>query len=148
MSQKIITFLTFNDQAEAAARLYTSLFPDAKITSTTPGPGGSVMSVTFELAGQRYIALNGGPTFSFAQGMSLLINCETQAEVDELWSKLTDGGQEQPCGWLKDKFGVSWQIIPSALMKGLSGPNAGAVVQAMLKMKKLDVATLEKAAAG
>ena len=145
--KKVTPFLMFNDGAEEAARLYTSLFPDGKITSTTPGPKGSLMAVTFELAGQTVMAFNGGPSFGFSSGFSFLISCETQAEVDELWTKLTDGGQEQPCGWLVDKFGVSWQIIPTALHKGLSGPNAGAVVQAMMKMKKLDVAALEAAAA-
>lgn len=145
--KKVTPFLMFDDRAEEAARLYTSLFPDAKITSTTPGPNGSVMAVTFELAGQTVMAFNGGPSFGFSSGFSFFISCETQAEVDELWARLTaDGGQEQPCGWLTDKFGVSWQIIPTALGKGLSGPNAGAVVQAMLKMKKLDIATLEAAA--
>src|SRR5690242_15140178 len=99
--QKITTFLTFNNQALEAAELYTSIFKGSKITSKTPGPGGSIMSVGFELAGQAFIALNGGPTFSFAEGMSLFVNCEAQAEVDELWAKLTAGGIEQPCGWLK-----------------------------------------------
>lgn len=149
MKQKITTFLTFNDRAEDAAKLYTSLFERSKITSSSPGPGGKVMSVSFELDGQSYIALNGGPSFSFANGISLFVSCETQAEVDHFWNGLTaDGGSEDRCGWLKDKFGVSWQIIPTALPRGLSGPNAGAVVQAMLGMKKLDVAALEKAANG
>jgi predicted 3-demethylubiquinone-9 3-methyltransferase (glyoxalase superfamily) len=149
MKQKITTFLTFDDRAEDAAKLYTSLFERSKITSSSPGPGGKVMSVSFELDGQSYIALNGGPSFSFANGISLFVSCETQAEVDHFWNGLTaDGGSEDRCGWLKDKFGVSWQIIPTALPRGLSGPNAGAVVQAMLGMKKLDVAALEKAATG
>jgi predicted 3-demethylubiquinone-9 3-methyltransferase (glyoxalase superfamily) len=149
MKQKITTFLTFNDRAEEAANLYTSLFDGSKITGTSPGPGGKVMSVSFELAGQPYIALNGGPSFAFASGISLFVSCETQEEVDHFWSGLTaDGGTEDRCGWLKDKFGVSWQIIPTALSKGLSGPNAGAVVQAMLGMKKLDVAALERAGRG
>lgn len=149
MKQKITTFLTFNDGAEDAAKLYTSLFERSQITSSSPGPGGKVMSVSFELDGQSYIALNGGPSFSFANGISLFVSCETQAEVDHFWNGLTaDGGSEGRCGWLKDKFGVSWQIIPTALPRGLSGANAGAVVQAMLGMKKLDVAALEKAANG
>jgi predicted 3-demethylubiquinone-9 3-methyltransferase (glyoxalase superfamily) len=149
MKQKITTFLTFNDRAEEAAKLYTSLFQGSKITSSSPGPGGKVMSVSFELEGQSYIALNGGPSFSFANGISLFVSCETQEEVDHFWNALTaDGGAEDRCGWLKDKFGVSWQIIPTALPRGLSGPNAGAVVRAMLGMKKLDVAALEKAAQG
>lgn len=149
MKQKITTFLTFNDGAEDAAKLYTSLFERSQVTSSSPGPGGKVMSVSFELDGQSYIALNGGPSFSFANGISLFVSCETQAEVDHFWNGLTaDGGSEGRCGWLKDKFGVSWQIIPTALPRGLSGANAGAVVQAMLGMKKLDVAALEKAANG
>jgi predicted 3-demethylubiquinone-9 3-methyltransferase (glyoxalase superfamily) len=147
--QKIKTFLTFDTQAEEAARLYTSLFANSKITSTTPGPGGSVMSVSFELAGQEYIALNGGPSFSFASGMSLLVACEDQAEVDRLWAALTAaGGAEEPCGWLKDKFGVSWQIIPKGFTALLSGPDQARtmrVVQAMMKMKKLNLAELQKA---
>lgn len=147
--QKITTFLTFNDQAEQAARFYTSVFKDSRITSTTPGPGGSVMSVSFELAGEEYIALNGGPSFRFTSGISLLVSCDDQAEVDELWAKLTAGGAEEPCGWLKDKFGVSWQIIPRGFGQLLSGGGDPArsqrVVQAMLKMKKIDLATLQKA---
>jgi predicted 3-demethylubiquinone-9 3-methyltransferase (glyoxalase superfamily) len=106
------------------------------------------MSVGFELAGQPFIALNGGPSFKFAEGISLFVSCENQAEVDDLWSKLTAGGTEQPCGWLKDRFGVSWQIIPTALPRLLSSSKPGAagrVVQAMLKMKKLDIAELERA---
>lgn len=149
MTQKITTFLTFDDQAEQAAKLYTSLFERSKITGVSPGPDGKVMSVSFELDGQSYIALNGGPSFSFASGISLLVSCDTQAEVDHFWNGLTAyGGSEDRCGWLKDKFGVSWQIIPTALTRGLSSPRAGAVVQAMLGMKKLDVAALEKAAQG
>jgi predicted 3-demethylubiquinone-9 3-methyltransferase (glyoxalase superfamily) len=149
MKQKITTFLTFNDRAEEAAQLYTSVFANAKITGKSPGPGGKVSSVSFELEGQQFIALNGGPSFSFTSGISLFVSCETQAEVDHFWSKLTaDGGQEDRCGWLKDRFGVSWQIIPTALTRGLSGPRAGAVVQAMLGMTKHDVAELEKAARG
>lgn len=151
MQKKITTFLTFNDQAEAAALLYTSIFPSSKITSRTPGPGGSVMSVTFELAGEALIALNGGPSFTFSQGISLFVSCDTQAEVDAYWNALTEGGTEQPCGWLKDKFGVSWQIIPTALPRLLSDPDrarAGRAVQAMLSMRKLDIAALERAADG
>jgi predicted 3-demethylubiquinone-9 3-methyltransferase (glyoxalase superfamily) len=146
--QKIKTFLTFNSQAEEAARLYTSLFKSSKITSTTPGPGGSVMSVSFELDGQEYIALNGGPSFSFASGISLFVGCEDQAEVDRLWAALTEGGVEEPCGWLKDKFGVSWQIIPNGFTKLLSGPDQARtmrVVQAMMQMKKLNLAELQRA---
>jgi predicted 3-demethylubiquinone-9 3-methyltransferase (glyoxalase superfamily) len=152
MPSKIIPFLTFNDQAEAAAALYTSIFPRSKITSRTPGPGGTVLSLSFEIDGQKVIALNGGPTFTFAQGFSLFVSCETQAEVDAYWSALIDsGGSEQPCGWLKDRFGVSWQIIPTALPRLLSDPDrarAGRALQAMFGMKKLDIAALEAAANG
>ncbi len=109
---KITPFLTFNDQAEQAARFYTSLFKDSRVTDTSPGAGGGVMSVTFELAGRQYIALNGGPSFKFTEGFSLFVSCEDQVEVDALWEKLSEGGSEQRCGWLKDKFGVSWQLIP------------------------------------
>ncbi len=155
--QKITTFLTYRDQAEEAVRLYTSVFKNSRIVSTSrygeggPGPKGSLMSATFELEGQQFIALNGGPMFSFAQGISLFVNCETQAEVDELWDRLSEGGEQQPCGWLKDRFGVSWQIIPTVLGKYLGDKDqarAGRVVQAMLQMKKLDIATLEAAARG
>jgi predicted 3-demethylubiquinone-9 3-methyltransferase (glyoxalase superfamily) len=153
--QKITTFLTFNDQAEEAVNLYTSLFTDSKIVRTTrygeggPGPQGAVMSMTFQLAGQQFVALNGGPTFSFAQGMSLFVNCETQAEVDTLWEKLSAGGAEGRCGWLTDRFGVSWQIVPSILGPLLGSEDAGKakrVMQAMLQMRKLDIATLRQAA--
>lgn len=144
--QKITTFLTFNDQAAEAANLYLSIFRDGKITSTTPGPGGTVMAVAFELFGQSFMALNGGPSFSFSEGMSLLVSCENQAEIDELWAKLTaDGGQESRCGWLKDKFGVSWQIIPKDLPRLLNGPSA---FQAMMGMNKLDIAALQRAGQG
>jgi predicted 3-demethylubiquinone-9 3-methyltransferase (glyoxalase superfamily) len=148
MKQKITTFLTFNDRAEEAARYYCETFENSKIHSVSPGPDGKPMTVSFELEGQQYIALNGGPSFRFASGFSLFVSVDSQAEVDRLWARLTDGGEEDRCGWLIDRFGVSWQIIPTALMRGLSGPNAGAVAQAMFKMKKLDVAELEKAARG
>lgn len=153
--QKITTFLTFNDQAEAAATLYTSLFKDSGITKTvrypagTPMPAGSVMVVEFQLAGQQYIALNGGPSFAFSDGVSLCVNCETQSEVDELWKKLiTDGGQPGQCGWLKDKFGVSWQIVPAALSRLMSSPDAAKanrVTAALMQMQKIDTAVLEQA---
>lgn len=146
--QKITTFLTFNDQAEEAANFYTSLFKNSKIENVMR-VGDAVMGVSFQLAGQQFNALNGGPTFSFAEGISLYVNCETQAEVDELWEKLTsDGGEESRCGWLKDKFGVSWQIIPSVLgeMLGDKDPEkAGRAMQAMLKMNKIIIADLEEA---
>jgi len=143
--QKITTFLTYNDQALQAAELYCSIF-GGKILSTMPGPGGSVMAVQFELFGQQYTALNGGPSFSFSEGISLFVGCETQAEIDELWAKLTaDGGRESRCGWLVDKFGVSWQIIPNELPQLLKSP---AALQAMFKMNKLDIAALRQAAKG
>ena len=152
--QKITTFLTYDDQAEQAAHLYTSIFPNSKIVSVTrygasrPGPKGSVMSATFQLAGQDFFALNGGPSFKFAQGISLFVNCQTQAEVDELWEKLSRGGAPGQCGWLTDRFGVSWQIVPSILGKYLSDKDAGKstrVMQAMLQMTKLDISKLKRA---
>ncbi len=153
--QKITTFLTYNDQAEEAVNLYTSVFPNSKIVSVTrygasgPGPKGSVMSITFQIAGQDFYALNGGPSFKFAQGISLFVNCETQAEIDDLWDKLTrGGGAPGPCGWLTDPFGVSWQIVPSLLGKYLGDKDAGKstrVMQAMLQMTKLDISKLTRA---
>jgi len=152
--QKITTFLTFNDQAEEAMKLYTSIFRNSKILSLSrygeegPGPKGTVMTGTFEIEGQPFIALNGGPYFTFAQGISLFVNCESQAEVDELWEKLSEGGEKQPCGWLKDRFGVSWQIIPSVLGEMLQDKDpkkAGRVMQAMLKMEKIDIKALQQA---
>ena len=145
--QKITTFLTFNNQAEEAANFYTSLFKNSKIVNVMRA-GDAVMGVSFQLAGQQFNALNGGPSFTFTEGISLFVNCETQAEVDELWEKLTEGGEESRCGWLKDKFGVSWQIIPSALgeMLGDKDPEkAGRVMQAMLKMNKIIIADLKQA---
>ncbi len=147
--QKITTFLTFNDQAEEAAKLYTSIFKNAEITWTTPGPDGRVMWASFTIDGQEFHALNGGPTFQFAEGTSLFVTCEGQDEVDDLWEKLTaNGGEPGRCGWLKDKFGVSWQIIPTALGRLLGDPDparAGRVMQAMLQMSKIDIAGLENA---
>jgi len=152
--QKITTFLTYNDQAEEAVNLYTSVFPNSKIMSTTrygtsgPGPKGSVMSVTFQLAGQEFFALNGGPSFKFSHGISLFVNCETQAEIDELWEKLSRGGKPGQCGWLTDRFGVSWQIVPSVLGRYLGDKDAGKatrVMQAMLQMTKLDISKLKRA---
>jgi len=155
---KITTFLTFNDQAEDAANFYTSVFKNSKIVSTSrygesgPGAKGSLMTATISLDGQELILLNGGPSFTFSQGFSLLVYCETQAEVDDYWSKLTaDGGKEVACGWLTDKFGVSWQIVPTVLMKLIADKDAkkaGRVMQAMMKMVKLDIKGLEQAAQG
>jgi predicted 3-demethylubiquinone-9 3-methyltransferase (glyoxalase superfamily) len=152
--QKIVTFLWFDNQAEEAVNLYTSIFKNSKITSIArygegaPVPKGTVMTVNFQLEGQEFIALNGGPTFKFTEAISLFVNCETQDEVDTLWNKLTEGGQESQCGWLKDKYGLSWQIIPTTLMKLMSDPDrekAGRVMQAMLQMKKIDIAKLKQA---
>jgi predicted 3-demethylubiquinone-9 3-methyltransferase (glyoxalase superfamily) len=155
MQKKITTFLTFDGEAEEAVNLYTSIFPDSKILSTTPyppgapGPEGALMSASFELAGQEFVALNGGPSFTFSQGTSLFVDCETQEEVDELWERLTaDGGKPGPCGWLTDRFGVSWQIIPRALGELMSDENAAksqAVMQAMLQMQKIEIQGLQRA---
>ncbi|RYU76393.1 VOC family protein [Hymenobacter persicinus] len=151
--QKITTFLTFDSQAEEAARLYTSLFPGSQITSITPypagtpRPAGSAMVVQFELSGQPYIAMNGGPHFGFSAGISLCVNCESQAEVDKVWATLTaDGGEEGQCGWLTDKFGVSWQVVPTALPRLMSSPDrekAGRVAAALMQMRKIDLNVLE-----
>ena len=150
--QKITTFLTFNDQAEEAMKLYTSIFKNSRIVSTTPGPDGKVMSGEFELEGQRFIALNGGPSFTFAEGISLFVSCETQQEIDDHSAKLIAGGGSQgPCGWLTDRFGVSWQVIPRILGELLGDKDrakADRAVKAMLAMRKLDIAALERAAAG
>ena len=153
--QKITTFLWFNDKAEEAANFYVSLFQNSKIDAISrngdagPGPKGSVMIVNFQLEGQKFIALNGGPHFSFTPAISLFVNCESQQEVDRLWDKLSEGGRKDRCGWLQDKYGLSWQIIPVALMRLMSDPDrqkAGRVMKAMLEMDKIDVEKLEKAA--
>lgn len=146
--QKITTFLWFDNQAEEAATHYMSIFDDSRIVNVQrygqagPGEAGTVMTVTFELAGQQFIALNGGPQFKFNEAISLSVDCATQEELDELWAKLTDGGEEGPCGWLKDKFGVSWQIVPRTLADLLSGPDpvkAERVMKALFGMKKIDI---------
>ncbi len=149
--QKITPFLWYNGNVAEALAHYQSIFPNAKVHSTSPGPGGKTMSATFELEGQTFIAFDGGPHYTFTPAISMYINCETQAEVDDLWAKLGDGGREDRCGWLQDRFGLSWQIIPSALPRLLGDPDrekAGRAMQAMLGMKKIDIAGLEKAAAG
>lgn len=155
--QKITPFLWFDHQAEEAAQLYVSLFKDSKITGVShygdgmPLPKGTAMSVTFQLAGQEFMALNGGPHFKFTEAVSFFVNCETQAEIDHLWSKLTEGGEPGQCGWLKDRFGLSWQIVPAVLGGLIGDPDAeksGRATQAMLKMGKLDIAELERAHAG
>ncbi|MGW3688835.1 VOC family protein [Streptomyces sp. NPDC005125] len=150
--QKIKTFLWFDNQAEEAANHYVSIFGgDSKVLSVThyteasPGEPGAVMTIEFRLAGQEYIALNGGPQFPFTEAISLSVDCESQTEVDELWAKLTDGGEESQCGWLKDKYGLSWQIVPRGLSEALSDPDrakADRAMKAMLGMKKLDIEAL------
>ena len=152
--QKITPFLWFDHQAEEAARYYVSIFKDSKINAVThygdagPGPKGSVMTVDFELAGQRFVGLNGGPVFKFTEAISFVVNCEAQEEVDHYWEKLTEGGQEVQCGWLKDRYGLSWQIVPLAMVEMLKDKDPARsqkVMQAMMQMKKIDVAVLKAA---
>jgi len=152
---KITPFLWFNDQAEEAANHYVSIFKNSKVLRVTrygeggPGPRGAVMTVEFELDGQKFTALNGGPHFTFNPAISFVVNCETQQELDAYWEKLSAGGDPaaQQCGWLADKFGLSWQIVPSILPKLLEGDQAKSnrVMQALMPMKKLDIATLKRA---
>ncbi|MGW0807292.1 VOC family protein [Nonomuraea sp. NPDC002799] len=157
MGQKITTYLWFDNQAEEAAEFYTSLFEDSRIVSVQrygdagPGPAGTAMVVSFELAGQHFHALNGGPEFGFTEAISLYVDCGSQKEVDELWARLTDGGEESQCGWLKDRYGLSWQIIPGRLQELLSDPDparAQRAMKAMLGMRKIEIQGLEDAAAG
>ena len=147
--QKITPFLWFDTQAEEAMNFYTSIFKNSKVLGVAPGPNGRAMSVNFELEGQEFIGLNAGPAFQFNESISFLVDCKTQEEVDELWEKLTaDGGEEGRCGWLKDKYGLSWQIIPTALNEMLSDPDpekAGRAMQAMLEMNKIDIEGLQRA---
>lgn len=147
--KKITPFLWFDTEAEEAMNLYVSIFKNSKVLGVTPGPNGRAMSVNFELEGQEFIGLNAGPEFKFNEAISFLVSCNSQAEVDELWEKLTaDGGEEGNCGWLKDKYGLSWQIIPTALNEMLSDPDpekAGRAMQAMLKMNKIDLQGLKQA---
>jgi len=146
--QSITPFLWFDGQAEAAMRFYVSIFKNSRIVSTMPGPDGKILTGTFELDGRQFMALNGGPQFRFTEAISLFVSCETQAEVDELWDKLTEGGAESQCGWLKDKFGLSWQIVPSALGRLLGDKDrkkAQAAMQAMLQMKKIEIKGLQEA---
>jgi predicted 3-demethylubiquinone-9 3-methyltransferase (glyoxalase superfamily) len=151
---KITPFLWFDTQAEEAARFYTSIFKNSKIGTIArygdagPGPNGSVMTVAFELDGQDFIALNGGPQFKFTEAISMSVACETQQEVDELWARLSEGGQEVDCGWLKDRYGLAWQITPSILPRYLADPDpakANRVMQAMMQMKKIDIGKLKQA---
>ncbi|HVG50810.1 MAG TPA: VOC family protein [Xanthobacteraceae bacterium] len=152
--QKITPFLWFNTGAEEAINHYISVFKDGKLldvsryTDLGPGPKGTVMTATFELAGQRFIALNGGPHFKFNEAISLFIDCQDQAEVDHYWEKLSEGGSKSHCGWLKDKYGLSWQVVPKQLMEMATSGNAektGRMMGAMMKMQKLDIAELEAA---
>jgi predicted 3-demethylubiquinone-9 3-methyltransferase (glyoxalase superfamily) len=158
--QKITPFLWYDDQAEEAANLYASIFKNSKVLAVTRyddasseaagRPKGSVMTVAFELEGQQFTAINGGPHFKFTEAVSFVVHCETQEEVDHFWEKLTaDGGKESQCAWLKDKYGLSWQIVPKILIELLQDKDPGKahrVMQAMLQMKKIDIATLKRAA--
>jgi len=152
--QKISPFLWFDHQAEEAVHFYTSIFKNSKIELVThygdagPGPKGSVMTIAFQLGGQEFVALNGGPHFKFTEAISFVVNCEDQKEVDYFWSKLSAGGEESRCGWLKDKFGLSWQIVPTVLIEMLADKDvakAKRVTHAMLQMDKIDIPTLQKA---
>jgi predicted 3-demethylubiquinone-9 3-methyltransferase (glyoxalase superfamily) len=153
--QRITPFLWFDTQAEPAAKFYCSVFKNSKIVTTTrygdagPGPKGGVMTVVFQLEGQEFIALNGGPQYQFTEAISLSVSCKTQQEVDYYWKQLSAGGEEGPCGWLKDKYGLSWQVNPTILGELLSDPDpkkAQRVMEAMLKMKKIDIPALQRAA--
>jgi predicted 3-demethylubiquinone-9 3-methyltransferase (glyoxalase superfamily) len=152
--QKITTYLWFDNQAEEAAHFYTSLFKNSRVIDVTrygdagPGPAGTAMIVQFELEGQRFLALNGGPQFPFTEAISLYVDCADQAEVDELWDKLSDGGEPGNCGWLKDRYGLSWQVIPKELSQLLSGPDpekSQRAMGAMLKMSKIDIQAMRDA---
>jgi predicted 3-demethylubiquinone-9 3-methyltransferase (glyoxalase superfamily) len=154
ITQKITPFLWFDHEAEEAAGYYTSIFKNSKIEAITrygetgPGPQGSVMTVAFELDGQKFMALNGGPAFHFTEAISFVVNCEDQKEVDEMWEKLSAGGQEIQCGWLKDKYGLAWQIVPAAFFDMITDPDPARkerVMKAMMTMKKMDLAGLEAA---
>ena len=153
ITQRITPFLWFDNNAEEAVNFYVSMFKNSKIGAVTrygdagPGPKGSVLTAAFELEGQKFVALNGGPRFKFTEAVSFVINCETQEEIDYFWDKLTsDGGQESMCGWLKDRFGLSWQVVPSQLPSLLTGEKSNEVMQAIMQMKKLDLGTLRQAA--
>lgn len=155
--QKITPFLWFDNQAEEATNFYVSVFSNSKILRTVrygeagPGPKGTVMTIEFRIEGQEFVALNGGPAVTFSQATSFVVNCTSQVEIDRLWEKLTDGGEPQPCGWLKDRYGVTWQVVPVVLSDMLNDPDpkkAGRVMKAMLKMGKLEIKPLQKAYAG
>ena len=152
--QSVRPCLTFKEGAEQAVNFYVSLFPNSKVLSLLraeangPLPEGSVLHASFQLDGQEYTAFDGGETFTFTEGFSFVATCETQREIDEVWARLTDGGEEGPCGWLKDRWGVSWQVVPSALGQMMSDPKSGnpaRMMEALLKMRKLDIASLEQA---
>jgi len=152
--KEITPFLWFDDNAEEAMNFYTSIFPDSMVLDVTrygeagPGTPGTMMSGTFRLRGQEFMALNGGPEFTFTEAVSFFVGCETQDEVDELWEKLSEGGEEQQCGWIKDRYGLSWQIVPTRLGELLSDPDPARsqrVMAAMLKMGKIDVVGLQRA---
>jgi predicted 3-demethylubiquinone-9 3-methyltransferase (glyoxalase superfamily) len=152
--QKMVTCLWFDDRAEEAANLYTSIFKNSKITAMSHygegahRPAGMVLTVTFELDGQEFMAINGGPEFTFSPAISVLVNCESQAEVDELWEKLSEGGRKDQCGWLTDRFGLSWQVVPTLLGQLMASPNSMKtqnMMKAMLQMTKLDIAALQTA---
>ena len=153
---KVTTFLWFDNNAEEAVNFYVSVFKNSRVVGTShygesgPGPKGSVMTIEFELDGERFTALNGGPTFKFTEAISLVVHCETQEEIDYFWEKLSEGGQKVECGWLKDKFGLSWQIVPNFLMELLLGDSQRSerVMKAVMQMQKLDIAELKKAAQG
>jgi predicted 3-demethylubiquinone-9 3-methyltransferase (glyoxalase superfamily) len=155
-AQKITTFLWFNNNAEEAANFYCSVFKNSRILNTArygesgAGPKGTVMTVEFELDGQRFVGLNGGPQFKFTEAISLVVNCETQEEVDYYWEKLSEGGQKVECGWLKDKYGLSWQVVPNIVFELFQGDQeqVDRVMKAVMTMKKLDVEELKKAANG
>ena len=157
-TQKITTFLWFDNNAEEAANFYVSVFKNSRVLNTThygdsgAGPTGKVMTVDFELDGERFTALNGGPNFKFTEAISLVVNCESQQEIDYFWEKLSEGGKEVECGWVKDKYGLSWQIVPSILWDQLFGDGDQAkidrVMKAVMTMKKLDIDALKKAAEG
>ena len=152
--QKITPFLWFDHEAEEAARFYTTVFENSRIEAVTrygesgPGPKGSVMTVAFELDGQKFVALNGGPAYKFTEAISFVVNCENQQEVDEMWEKLSSGGKEIECGWLKDRYGLCWQIVPAVFFEMMQDPDAERkerVIRAMFQMKKFDIAGLEAA---
>jgi predicted 3-demethylubiquinone-9 3-methyltransferase (glyoxalase superfamily) len=146
--QKVTPFLWFDGKADEAAKFYASVFKESKLGKPMTGPDGNVLVVPFEIAGQEFTALNGGPQFKFNESVSFVVHCKDQREVDYYWDKLTsDGGKESMCGWLKDKYGLSWQVVPDVLLQLMRGPKAGKVMEAFMQMKKFDIAALERAAA-